>query len=169
MKDKRQRIAVTWPYAAVYADPSFAASLLQAAANSVGMPYCAPNIMHPQLSIIPSEASHQYPYGYRYMPYQMLHRNTAGMPTLAHSHISPLSTSPNETVFTRLESCLENDYFESSSSPSNSLSSISDAEKVNFQVLLSYHQCLSNNITLKRFRILIFNLFFSFFFRTRIQ
>nr|XP_036669255.1 segmentation protein even-skipped [Drosophila suzukii] len=39
MKDKRQRIAVAWPYAAVYSDPAFAASILQAAANSVGMPY----------------------------------------------------------------------------------------------------------------------------------
>lgn len=128
MKDKRQRFAVTWPYAAVYTNPSLAASLLQAAANSVGMPYCVPNVMHPPLSMIPSEATHQYPYGYRYMPYQMLHQNAAGMPpsSLAHSHISPLSTSSNETVFTRLDGCLDNDYFESSSSPSNSLSSISD-------------------------------------------
>ncbi|XP_043662292.1 segmentation protein even-skipped [Drosophila teissieri] len=39
MKDKRQRIAVAWPYAAVYSDPAFAASILQAPANSVGMPY----------------------------------------------------------------------------------------------------------------------------------
>lgn len=29
MKDKRQRIAVAWPYAAVYSDPAFAASILQ--------------------------------------------------------------------------------------------------------------------------------------------
>uniref|UniRef100_A0AAG5DEP1 Homeobox domain-containing protein n=1 Tax=Anopheles atroparvus TaxID=41427 RepID=A0AAG5DEP1_ANOAO len=42
MKDKRQRIAVAWPYAAVYSDPAFAASILQAAANSVGMPYGYP-------------------------------------------------------------------------------------------------------------------------------
>ncbi|KAI5638091.1 homeobox domain-containing protein [Phthorimaea operculella] len=34
MKDKRQRIAVAWPYAAVYSDPAFAASILQAAASS---------------------------------------------------------------------------------------------------------------------------------------
>ncbi|XP_026472092.1 homeobox even-skipped homolog protein 1-like [Ctenocephalides felis] len=39
MKDKRQRIAVAWPYAAVYSDPAFAASILQAAASSVAMPY----------------------------------------------------------------------------------------------------------------------------------
>lgn len=140
MKDKRQRIAVTWPYAAVYSDPAFAASLLQAAANSVGMPYCAPppNVMHPQLSIIPTEATHPYAYGYhRYMPYQMLHRNSAvaaaaAMPSLAHPHIPALSSSPNEVAYTRLDSCLENEYFENSSSPSNSLSSIvSDVEKVN--------------------------------------
>ncbi|GBP59951.1 Segmentation protein even-skipped [Eumeta japonica] len=42
MKDKRQRIAVAWPYAAVYSDPAFAASILQAAASSVGLPYGYP-------------------------------------------------------------------------------------------------------------------------------
>uniref|UniRef100_A0A8D9BY23 Segmentation protein even-skipped n=1 Tax=Cacopsylla melanoneura TaxID=428564 RepID=A0A8D9BY23_9HEMI len=35
MKDKRQRIAMAWPYA-VYTDPAFAASVLQAAAASAG-------------------------------------------------------------------------------------------------------------------------------------
>lgn len=35
MKDKRQRMALAWPYA-VYTDPAFAASLLQAAAASTG-------------------------------------------------------------------------------------------------------------------------------------
>lgn len=50
MKDKRQRIAVSWPYAAVYADPAFAASLLQAAA---GIPYgYAPNPMIPQMPMV---------------------------------------------------------------------------------------------------------------------
>lgn len=43
MKDKRQRIAVAWPYAAVYSDPAFAASILQAAASSVGLPYGYPS------------------------------------------------------------------------------------------------------------------------------
>lgn len=151
MKDKRQRIAVTWPYAAVYSDPSFAASILQAAAQSIGMPYCAPNVMHPQLPMIPTESSHQYAYGYhRYMPYQMHHRNAAGLPSLAHPHILPLSSSPNEAVFTRLDSCLENDYFENSSStsPSNSLSSISDVEKVNFHCSKSIrrHHRINANI-----------------------
>lgn len=135
MKDKRQRIAVTWPYAAVYADPSFAASLLQAAANSVSMPYYAQNPMHPPLpGIPPSEAPYRLPYGYRYMPYQMPHRNITSMPSLAHqTHLSPLSTSPNKMAFTRIDgfdSCHEKDYFDSSSSPSNSLSSMSDVEKV---------------------------------------
>lgn len=35
MKDKRQRMALAWPYA-MYTDPAFAASLLQAAAASTG-------------------------------------------------------------------------------------------------------------------------------------
>lgn len=39
MKDKRQRISAAWPYAAVYADPDFAASIVQAAVNSINMPY----------------------------------------------------------------------------------------------------------------------------------
>lgn len=124
MKDKRQRIA--WPYAAisqVYADPMFAASLLQAA----GMPYYAPPQI-PHVSIIPSDTPHPYPYGFRYMPYQMIHQNTAGMASLPQSHISPLSTSPNERG-DGLGRCIEHDYFESSSSP-DSLSSTSDIEKV---------------------------------------
>lgn len=72
MKDKRQRIAVAWPYAAVYSDPAFAASILQAAANSVGLPYgytpspILPAVMPAQLST----ASHFSSYGYaRYAPY----------------------------------------------------------------------------------------------------
>ncbi|XP_055920067.1 segmentation protein even-skipped [Eupeodes corollae] len=71
MKDKRQRIAVAWPYAAVYSDPAFAASILQAAANSVGMPYAyQPNpmlapAMQPQMA-----AASAYS-GYRYTPYHI--------------------------------------------------------------------------------------------------
>ncbi|XP_034650909.1 segmentation protein even-skipped [Drosophila subobscura] len=68
MKDKRQRIAVAWPYAAVYSDPAFAASILQAAANSVGMPYppyaaaaaaAASNPMLPTMTAMPSMQSMQ--------------------------------------------------------------------------------------------------------------
>lgn len=76
MKDKRQRIAIAWPYAAVYSDPAFAASILQAAANSVGMPYGYP----PGGGMLPQSAlmGHQLPanrlgYGFptsvRYNPY----------------------------------------------------------------------------------------------------
>lgn len=74
MKDKRQRIAIAWPYAAVYSDPAFAASILQAAANSVGMPYGYGGSMLPQGPLM----GHQMPanrlgYGFppsvRYNPY----------------------------------------------------------------------------------------------------
>lgn len=74
MKDKRQRIAVAWPYAAVYSDPAFAASILQAAASSVGLPYGYPSpallppFHNPQL--LP--AGYPYPYPpyprYPYIP-----------------------------------------------------------------------------------------------------
>ncbi|XP_063544783.1 segmentation protein even-skipped [Cydia strobilella] len=67
MKDKRQRIAVAWPYAAVYSDPAFAASILQAAASSVGLPYPYPSPMIPPFhnpQLIPGN----YPYYPRY-PY----------------------------------------------------------------------------------------------------
>lgn len=90
MKDKRQRIAVAWPYAAVYADPNFAASILQAAANSVGMPYYAPNGMVPPTQI-------PYTYGYRYSPYQIPQRNSTNSPS--HLHSSPLLASSNRHSF----------------------------------------------------------------------
>ncbi|CAH2988155.1 unnamed protein product [Chilo suppressalis] len=72
MKDKRQRIAVAWPYAAVYSDPAFAASILQAAASSVGLPYGYPSpalmppFHNPQL--LPSSYPYPYPTYPRY-PY----------------------------------------------------------------------------------------------------
>lgn len=128
MKDKRQRIAVAWPYAAVYADPSFAASLLQAAANSVGMPYYAPNPMIPQMPVItPSQlqptAAANYPYSYRYSPYQILHRNPTAIPQHAHGISIPQHT-------------LGNTFSEPLQSPNSpistlSLSPISEIEKVN--------------------------------------
>lgn len=76
MKDKRQRIAVAWPYAAVYSDPAFAASILQAAANSVGMPYGYPtNAMLPQMPVMPPQMpSNHFSYGYRYSPYPIPQR-----------------------------------------------------------------------------------------------
>ncbi|KAJ8704496.1 hypothetical protein PYW07_011684 [Mythimna separata] len=72
MKDKRQRIAVAWPYAAVYSDPAFAASILQAAASSVGLPYGYPSpalippFHNPQL--LPAGYPYHYPTYPRY-PY----------------------------------------------------------------------------------------------------
>ncbi|KAL3287605.1 hypothetical protein HHI36_002075 [Cryptolaemus montrouzieri] len=56
MKDKRQRMAIAWPYAAVYTDPAFAASLLQAAASTLPLHYPPPPPVYP----------HHYP---RYHPY----------------------------------------------------------------------------------------------------
>lgn len=41
MKDKRQRMAFAWPYAAVYTDPAFAASILQCAAAALPSPHPA--------------------------------------------------------------------------------------------------------------------------------
>ena len=79
MKDKRQRIAVAWPYAAVYSDPAFAASILQAAANSVGMPYgYPPNPMLPQMPGVmsPQMPANHFSYGYRYAPYPIPQRTT---------------------------------------------------------------------------------------------
>ncbi|KAK5648739.1 hypothetical protein RI129_003631 [Pyrocoelia pectoralis] len=56
MKDKRQRMAIAWPYAAVYTDPAFAASLLQAAASTLPLHYPPPPPVYP----------HHYP---RYNPW----------------------------------------------------------------------------------------------------
>lgn len=93
MKDKRQRQTFAWPYAAVYADPNFAASLLQAAATSVAMPYgYAPNPMLPQMPVMPTQmqqtaAVAAYSYGYRYAQYPIPQRsNTNAVP---HAHQIP--------------------------------------------------------------------------------
>lgn len=87
MKDKRQRIAVAWPYAAVYSDPAFAASILQAAANSVGMPYGYPPApMLPQMPVMAPQiptASNHFSYGYRYAPYPIPQR-TAPLQTSSY-------------------------------------------------------------------------------------
>ncbi|XP_018331672.1 segmentation protein even-skipped-like [Agrilus planipennis] len=58
MKDKRQKMAIAWPYAAVYTDPAFAASLLQAAASSLPLHYAPPPPMY-----------HPHHYHPRYHPY----------------------------------------------------------------------------------------------------
>lgn len=103
MKDKRQRIAVAWPYAAVYSDPAFAASILQAAANSVGMPYppyapaaaaAAAAVANPMLATgmptmpVPGHGS-PYAAQYRYAPYHIPARPAPPAPHMhphAHSH-----------------------------------------------------------------------------------
>lgn len=74
MKDKRQRIAIAWPYAAVYSDPAFAASILQAAANSVGMPYGYPaGNVHQNPLMAQQMPGNRLAYGFppsvRYNPY----------------------------------------------------------------------------------------------------
>uniref|UniRef100_A0A1A9WYU6 Homeobox domain-containing protein n=1 Tax=Glossina brevipalpis TaxID=37001 RepID=A0A1A9WYU6_9MUSC len=90
MKHKRQQIAVAWPYAAVYSDPAFAASILQAAANSVGMPYppYPTATANPMLaSAIPSMPvpGHSHIYGqYRYNPYHIPPRPAPN----AHHHFA---------------------------------------------------------------------------------
>lgn len=74
MKDKRQRIAIAWPYAAIYSDPTMAASILQACANSVGMaPYGAYGHAQliPQMPVMsPQMPANHFGYSpYRYAPY----------------------------------------------------------------------------------------------------
>ncbi|XP_059613775.1 segmentation protein even-skipped [Phlebotomus argentipes] len=106
MKDKRQRIAVAWPYAAVYSDPAFAASILQAAANSVGLPYGYPPGHHllPQLPVIsPQLSSNHFSYGYRYAPYPIPQRSGPPMPPYpgsmlpSHQDYTPPMTHPPHT------------------------------------------------------------------------
>ncbi|XP_031631416.1 homeobox protein Hox-A3a-like [Contarinia nasturtii] len=73
MKDKHQRMTINWPYAAVYNDPTFAASLLQVAASSVGMSYYAPMMSQiPFPTQITSATTNPYAW---YSPYHMQHRN----------------------------------------------------------------------------------------------
>ncbi|XP_036332679.1 segmentation protein even-skipped-like [Rhagoletis pomonella] len=95
MKDKRQRIAVAWPYAAVYSDPAFAASLLQAAANSVGMPYppyAGPGANHMLAASAMPMSSHYAPY--RYSPYQLPTARPVPPPAMQpHLHGMPAHTA----------------------------------------------------------------------------
>lgn len=121
MKDKRQRIAVAWPYAAVYSDPAFAASILQAAATSVALPYAYPGLTHPGLpnpallAHNPSQAqfhnaqllnpagnllghpaaNHFNPYSHyaRYAPYPIPANSALSQNGVGHSSSSP--QSPN--------------------------------------------------------------------------
>ncbi|CAG9764104.1 unnamed protein product [Ceutorhynchus assimilis] len=79
MKDKRQRMAIAWPYAAVYSDPIFAASLLQAAASTVHYP--PPSAMYP-------------PHYHRYSPYPTFGGVSMANPGLLH-HPSNVGFNPN--------------------------------------------------------------------------
>lgn len=143
MKDKRQRIAVTWPYAAICNDPTFAASLLQAAANTVNMPYFAPHPMIPQMPVMPPPnsppaSSH---YAYRYSPYQIPPRTTLEMPQATYPpHLTtPLLAPMPADIDYRYN--LNNSYYSdysshsssshSSSSP-QSLSPVWSSEKLTF-------------------------------------
>lgn len=76
MKDKRQRMAIAWPYAAVYTDPAFAASLLQAAASTLPLHYPPPPPMY----------THHYP---RYHPYPSFGVPTGGLPVQQGVGINP--------------------------------------------------------------------------------
>ncbi|XP_054290590.1 segmentation protein even-skipped-like [Macrosteles quadrilineatus] len=61
MKDKRQRMAMAWPYA-VYTDPAFAASILQAAAASAsGLAAVAANYPYPPAYYPPRYAPYPRP------------------------------------------------------------------------------------------------------------
>uniref|UniRef100_A0A2H1VMU9 SFRICE_009435 n=1 Tax=Spodoptera frugiperda TaxID=7108 RepID=A0A2H1VMU9_SPOFR len=94
MKDKRQRIAVAWPYAAVYSDPAFAASILQAAASSVGLPYG-----YPSPALIPPFHNPQLlPAGYPY-PYPTYPR---------YPYIPPTPPSPVNAEATSLRPAYSN-------------------------------------------------------------
>lgn len=105
MKDKRQR-QLNWPIAAVYNDPTFAASLLQAAATSISMPYYASNPMIPQMPVIPpmtqipSDATNPYAFKYRYSPYQIPHRNPTAI--LPQQHSPPLTTTFDKMDYAQL-------------------------------------------------------------------
>ncbi|KAG5899823.1 hypothetical protein JTB14_012294 [Gonioctena quinquepunctata] len=81
MKDKRQRLAIAWPYAAMYTDPAFAASLLQAAASTLPLHYPPPPPMY---------APH-YP---RYHPYPGFGVPPGGLPMNPMQQVSLAQPMP---------------------------------------------------------------------------
>lgn len=114
MKDKRQRIAIAWPYAAVYSDPAFAASILQAAANSVGMPYGYPPGPVPQNPLIAqqlptSRLAYGFPPSVRYNPYPI--------PIPPQGYNQPHTTMRTESQSSSLGSPLGGGYSQSSGDP----------------------------------------------------
>lgn len=130
MKDKRQRIAVAWPYAAVYSDPAFAASILQAAANSVGMPYGYPTgPMLPQMPVMsPQLQSNHFSYGYRYAPYPMPSRS-ATMQAQGYPMLSGLTQGYSPLTIPKPQTPPHDHELQSPSSPNSSLSPGSDKVK----------------------------------------
>lgn len=81
MKDKRQRMAIAWPYAAVYTDPAFAASLLQAAASTLPLHYP------------PAPPMYTHHYHPRYHPYPSFGVSSAGLPVQQTVGINPATLS----------------------------------------------------------------------------
>lgn len=106
---KRQHLAIAWPYAAIYSDPTMAASILQACANSVGMaPYAyghAPLI--PQMPIMPPQmqTGGQFPYhAYRYAPYPIPppQRTPGSTPPATSQQYPLLNGSANQMMYSPL-------------------------------------------------------------------
>ncbi|XP_026316365.1 segmentation protein even-skipped-like [Hyposmocoma kahamanoa] len=98
MKDKRQRIAVAWPYAAVYSDPAFAASILQAAASSVGLPYGYPSPGLPLPFHNPQLLPTGYPYPYPPYPRYPYIPPTPPSPVNAETSLRPAYSNFNINV-----------------------------------------------------------------------
>lgn len=81
MKDKRQRMSMTWPFHVAYSDPALAATLLAAAGSLPHIPYppiptTLPATAHLAPSASPFSAYYRYPPGYHASggPVHVLHR-----------------------------------------------------------------------------------------------
>lgn len=146
MKDKRQRIAIAWPYAAIYSDPTMAASILQACANSVGMaPYGAyahpmipqiPQVMPPQMHASAATNAH-FSYGaaaayHRYGPYPIPPPQSQRTPQVSSQLPSQYANSQHATSYGPLSipkpQCTPPHDLLQSPSSQNSLSPGSDKE-----------------------------------------
>jgi hypothetical protein len=142
MKDKRQRIAIAWPYAAIYSDPTMAASILQACANSVGMApygYAHPAQIIPQMPVMPPQlpsTNAHFPYGaaaaaayHRYAPYPIPPPNSQRTPVSSSQYHNGINNHPNYGPLTipKPQCTPPHDILQSPSSQ-NSLSPGSDKE-----------------------------------------
>lgn len=140
MKDKRQRITAAWPYAAVYADPAFAASILQAAANSVAMPFGYPqtNMLNQMPHVMPHhqmQSSAPYSsYGYsRYAPYPIPQRSHNLQSNNSYNMMNSSSLPPGYQPLSLPKSHTPpQDVMRSPSSPSSSLSLSPGSDKQDF-------------------------------------